>query len=280
MNTTLLLRLRKFLCLALLAALPGAAFAAAVAMVLDAQGKVTASRDKRPAAIGIAVSVQDGTEVTVAEGAKLVLTHYATKAHLSFTGPAQFVVGAQEVRKVSGAAPQSRQLPVETARTAQGFKGRIVPAAMVMKGVVPSLVLQQPLPKESVPAEQFEVVWASSSPEVNFRLYEGKNLRGEKTIASQRFPLADIAKLNAGKNYRLVAVAGGKETSVSFSTLSKAQQASLSRLRPSDPAAVEHWVVYAMALEQAGAASSARAAWRHIAEQRHGAGERVGELAE
>jgi len=280
MKTALIRRLQMFLCLALLTTVPAAAVAATVAMVLDVQGKVTASRDKRSSAVGIAVSIQDGTEITLADGAKLVLTHYATKAHLSFTGPAQFVVGAQDLRKLSGAPPQRRQLPVEVARAAQGFKGRIVPAAMVMKGVVPGVVLQQPLPKESVPSEQFEVVWTTSSPEVSFRLFEGKQLRGEKTVAGQRVALADIARLAAGKSYRLVAIAGDKETSVAFNTLTKGKQEALSRLRPTDAAAVEQWVLYAMALEQAGAASAARAAWRHVAEQRQGAGERVGELAE
>lgn len=265
---------------AILSLISATSWAAAVAMVLDVQGKITASRDRQPFTVGIAVSLQDGTEISLAEGAKLVLTHYQTKSHMSFSGPVQFRVGEKDVRKLSGAEPLTRKLPVEATRTAQGFKGRVVPAAMVMKGAAPSVVLRQPLAGESVLDDQLEISWTSTQPEVRFQVFAGKRLVGEKRLSGNQARLADIAVLEPGKSYRMVASAGGKDLAISFRTLSKPQQNALAKLKPAADAALDQWVVYAMALEQAGAASSARAIWRKVSQQRQGAGDQVVDLAE
>ncbi len=266
----------RFLVIALLA-ISAAARADTAAMILDVGGDVRILHGGKETTADIAASVPAGSQLRLAKGAQVTLVHYAARSQIAATGPAMLAIEPQRVRGISGNAPQVRPLPEQRAAAAQGFQGRVVPAALVMKvaGMALPPALQSPVEGDVILGTSPRFAWTTEAAgDFRLELLQGERVLYAAAVAGGAAELPSHIALLHGEHYRWRLLPADESKALAataaFSVASREVESRLAALRPGKPANRADWVLYAMALEQARAVTAAREVWKTLAAQRPG----------
>lgn len=261
--------IRKISLVLLVIAAVSPALADEIGMVLDTRGTVTAQVKGKARALEITDPLPSATTIVIAGDAELSFVFYPTREMYSARGPAELRIEGAAVQVLKGAAPTVRKLPENQSRAAQGYQGRVLPAALVMKSA-PSRKLPPrvsfPLADDVLLAARPEFAWTVVDDRpVTASLFEGPLRVFEQSVAGTRLTLPDGLRLKSGPTYTLrVVTAEGAASSVDFRLAPPEQVMALHRMRPGEDAAAAEWTLYALALEQAQAFSEARRIWERL----------------
>jgi len=256
--------------------LSSVANAGSVGMVLDITGSATAQSGSERAPLDIATPLQVETRISLAKGSEISFVFYPAREQFTVAGPAVFWLGEQGVKLLSGVAPRGKKLQDDRAHVVLGFQNQVVPAAFSMKTIYGSSTapkLQKPVEGETVLSDQPEFEWAAvESGPVELSIWHGETVVYQQRVEGATLALpADVA-LTRGQEYRWrVAsnVAQGRKVSNGHFTVASAQlRADVQRVKPVGDASTSDWVIYAMALDQAGMRSEAGIVWRRVAQRR------------
>lgn len=251
------------------------AHAETVGMILDVAGDARLVQAGKESKADIAAGIDAGAKLMLGKSGQVSFVHYAGRSQYTASGPATLAVDAKGVQAVSGKAPQAKALPEQRASMAQGFQGRVVPAALVMKvaGMPPAPRLLTPAEGETILASAPTFVWeVAAGPSFRFELLQGEQVIHAGAAVGNELRLPSTLTLRRGETYRwrLTPTEDGRAlpATASFTVASPELAQRLTALRPSPSAPAADWALYAMGLEQAKAVSEARQAWKRIAERR------------
>ena len=259
----------------LIAASAGAAAAPVptepVALVTELAGTGSVAQKPHDGALEQLLELWPGAVISLARGARAVVVHTPTGSVYELAGPGRFRVRASGVDALEGAKLAKRDLP-PAIRSFQLKPLSTMQASIVMRGA-PTLQLQGPdggvLSGEEL---NYRVRGALATQSVELIETEGAT-RSTINGSGTAFNPASVATLQPGKHYRVL-VRGtdsrGRATELSarFWLIDTAAAARLTAARPGVDATLTELIVYAMALESAGATASARAAWQQVNERR------------
>lgn len=242
-----------------------------IGMVLDARGTVSAESAGKSRPLEITDTFDTGTRITVNAGGEVTFVFYPTREEYTTGGPAVLRVEAESVKAEQGSSLKVKKLPQQKTQVAQGYLGRVVPAALVMKGLPghespPDAIY--PADGETVLETRPEFEWSASMDSISMVLQEKDDKLLERTVEGTRLSLPRDLSLVPGHRY-LWTVQAGKRTAIAhFNVATTLQRQRLAALKPASSASPADWTVYAMALAQAGATREARKAWGRVAELR------------
>jgi hypothetical protein len=259
----------------LIAATAGAAAAPVpnepVALVTELAGSGSVAQKPQDGVLEQLHELWPGAIVSLARGARAVVVHTPTGSVYELAGPGRFRVRASGVDALEGAKLAKRDLP-PAIRSFQLKPLSTMQASIVMRGT-PTLQLQGPdggvLSGEEL---NYRVRGALATQSVELIEAEGTT-RSPLNGSGTTFNPASVATVQPGKQYRVL-VRGtdsrGRATELSarFWLIDTAAAARLTAARPGVDATLTDLIVYAMALESAGATASARAAWQNVNERR------------
>lgn len=276
------LSLRRFFwraaCLLFLAA--GSALAAPVGSIIDVSGDATLWRKeaRRPLALFDNLFADDRLQLS--GGARLVLTHNATRSEYSFAAPAEVDVTADGIKLRSGAQPKAKPLTELAALSMGGAAtGRNVVGAVQMRGATQPPTL--PLNGDTVLSTTPELSWpavgeagaAGAAGEFTLRLKnaDGETLAETRTTATTwRVDPARPLAWGGTYDWTLSGRVGERQINIfrTFKVIGESGRAALGKLEPAANGEFSAWVTYARALEHLGAMGAARAVWARLAAQR------------
>ncbi|WP_342120827.1 hypothetical protein [Pseudoduganella sp. OTU4001] len=253
---------------------PAAAVDEVAGMVLDVQGNSNVQREGARSKVQLLDYLTAPTRLVLEADARVSLSHYKARRLYRLTGPAQVLVGADQVQVLQG-PPASSQALAEPAR--QGTPGSgATPAAVKMRGLGPEVRLGSPAANGVVldlrPEFQWEAVEPSSYQVSVVELPQRVVASGSSERRGWQLP-AGVA-LEPGKDYRWIvsyrSAADGmlRTASAEFRVASADESGSMQRLRPAPGAAVDEWVWYATILREHQMYDEARRAWQAIAARR------------
>jgi hypothetical protein len=262
--------------LGLLALLPvpaanGAAAAVEpVALVTELAGSGSVSQKPDGGALEQLHELLPGAVVTLNAGARAVVVHTASGAVYDLAGPGRYRVQPQALEALSGRLAR-RELPPEI----RGFRLKplsTMQASIVMRGSAPAR-LDGPSGGVLVSGElTYRIRGDVMSPSLELLDADGSKIVSARE-APAVFSPAEATALQPGRPY-VVRVQGqdsrGKpvELSSRFWLIDAEASARLRAARPGASATTTDLIVYAMALESAGATATAREAWRVVNERR------------
>jgi hypothetical protein len=242
-----------------------------VALVTELAGTGSVAQKPQDGALEQLHELWPGAIVTLARGARAVVVHTPTGSVYELAGPGRFRVQASGVDALEGAKLAKRDLPPAI----RSFKLKplsSMQASIVMRGA-PTVRLEGP------------DGGVLSGEELNYRVRGTLAIRSVELIEAEgatrstindsgtAFNPARAATVQPGKQYRVL-VQGtdsrGRATELSarFWLIDTAAAARLTAARPGVDASLTELIVYAMALESAGATASAGAAWQQVNERR------------
>jgi hypothetical protein len=259
----------------LIAASAGAAAAPVptepVALVTELAGTGSVAQKPHDSALEQLHELWPGAIVSLTRGARAVVVHTPTGSVYELAGPGRFRVRANGVDALEGAKLAKRDLP-PALRAFQLKPLSTMQASIVMRGA-PTLQLQGPdggvLSGEEL---NYRVRGVLATQSVELIEAEGTT-RSPINGSDTAFNPASVATLLPGKQYRVL-VRGtdsrGRATELSarFWLIDTTAAARLTAARPGVDATLTDLIVYAMALESAGATATARAAWQQVNERR------------
>ncbi len=234
--------------------------------VIDVSGAVTTLRNGAPARLEFFDPVFEAQAIRVPAGGSLVLTHRPSKSEVTVTGPADIEVRPGGVTVLRGAAPQVRVL-ADYAVVALG--------RLATQGAARMRSLEGPMDLDldtvSSTAPLFE--WQPAAGSAGYTLTLQEWVNKEPGAELLRVPLTDTrwlppapTPLQWGRAYLWTVTADGVVLKKGLRTVVAADVgASLGRLAPRDKDNVAENIIYAQALEWAGARDEARQVWSRIA---------------
>ena len=238
-----------------------------IGMVLDVRGTVSAEAGGKSRMLEITDVLDADTRILVGKDGEVSFVFYPTREQYTAVGPTVLRLEAKLVKALQGAAPKVKKLSEEKTQVAQAYNGRVVPAALVMKAMpgrkMPPRVIY-PAEGELVLETNPEFAWSSSEVPVSLVIMEGDNKLVERAVADTRLPLSTDHALVLGHKYRWSVEVDGHTSAANFKIATDEQRQQLAGLEPTNSAPLADWVIYAMAMEQAGAVSQARRAWERI----------------
>jgi hypothetical protein len=211
-----------------------------------------------------------GAVITLNAGSRAVVVHTASGAVYDMNGPGRYRVQAKSVESLSGRMAR-RELPPEI-RSFQLKPLSAMQASIVMRGAAPAR-LEGPNGGVLGPEElSYRIRGDVAAPSLDLLDAEGLSIAGARE-APVVFNLGQAAALQPGKQY-VVLVKGADsrgrpvELSSRFWLIDSDAAARLKAARPEGGASVTDLIVFAMALESAGATATARETWRVVNERR------------
>ena len=255
--------------------LAGIAQAAPAGSVIDVAGEVTLTRNAAKLKANLFDNLFVGDVIQVPPGAKLVLTHNATKKEYAIAAPGEFEVGIDDIKPKGGARLQAKSLN-ELAMVSLGSeagKGRATVGAVRMRGAAPPVT--SPLDGETVLTQTPTLSWPAMPGVERYQLAvkrSGGDVLMEMVVDRPQYRIEPAGLLEWGGRYQW-SVAGeqdGRRSLLvkSFSLIDRGDRETLERMKPAADGEFSAWVVYAKALEHLGALSEARAVWTKLAAQR------------
>jgi hypothetical protein len=255
--------------------LAGFAQAAPAGSVIDVAGEVTLTRNAARLKVSLFDNLFAGDVIQVPQGAKLVLTHNATKKEYAIAAPGEFEVGADDIKPKGGARLQTKNLN-ELAMVSLGSeagKGRATVGAVRMRGAAPPVT--SPLDGETVLTQTPALSWPAMPGVERYQVTlrkSGGDVLVETAVDQPQYRIESASLLEWGGRYQW-SVAGeqdGRRSLLvkSFSLIERADRETLERMKPAPDGEFSAWVVYAKALEHLGALSEARTVWAKLAAQR------------
>jgi hypothetical protein len=256
-----------------------------VALVTELAGTGNVAQKPDGGALEQLHELVPGAVITLNAGSRAVVVHMASGAVFDLSGPGRYRVQAKVVESLSGRIAR-RELPPEI-KSFQLKPLSAMQASIVMRGVAPArrprahLVrggaaparLEGPNGGVLGPEElSYRIRGDVATPSLELLDAEGLSIASARE-APAVFNPGQAAALQPGKQY-VVLVKGadsrGKpvELSSRFWLIESDAAARLKAARPDGGASVTDLIVYAMALESAGATATARETWRVVNERR------------
>lgn len=245
-----------------------------VGIVLDLQGQAKILDQAQGRKLQLLSYLKQNEQVQLEPGAKLSVSLYANRSVYRFVGPAVLVAEKEQIRLIKGAAPEIKQVKEKLVVGAES--GQLLTGAIRMRQLPPKIAVLTPENGVVLLAAPKELNWASVE-KANYEIRivdEDENLVVEGQSASQTWPLPQGLQFAFGKAYKwnvsFISERDGARytTSGEFRLADEATRIELSKLRPTDDAVIEEWVLYAAHLQALGMFQEARAAWKRIGQTR------------
>jgi len=259
------------------ASLSGDARAQAVAMVTDVQGSASAVSAGERRNLSILSDITENTEVTIAQGARLVAVFLRSGEEYTFSGPALARFSDAGPQTLSGAAPSRRPSALEKGRDIRIRPVGVTQAVIVLRSAKPGQRIRlltlagtrtldtQPefrwQPIAGVKRYRFELADGTGKALLEMDV-DGESLRLPATVSlqeGQSYTWEVSTRLSDGRKYA---------SSGDFSVLPAARREEVEALRPSSAASLAERVAFAAWLEQQELRDEARRYWRDAAAER------------
>lgn len=264
--------LRTFLTVVTLAAAPYALAADVVAFVTNMKGEVSVDGGSRPLLMS---ELGKGQKVTVGRESTLSVMYVQSGKEYVLKGPGEFAVGEREITTGSGVPPATRETSWRASSDVLVKVAQTQSASIRMRSVS--------LAKPSAPSRlEFPVRGAVSTLQPVLRWVADEGKIAEITLAVAGAEERPVLKAKSAGNAlkvpsRLkpdteyvwsVAVAGSESGKAAFRTLPAASVEKAERRRPSDKAEFSDRALYALLLQELGAAQEAAEIWGRLAQER------------
>lgn len=241
-----------------------------VALVTELSGSGSVAQKPDGGALEQLHELLPGAVVALNADTRAVVVHTASGAVYDLNGPGRYRVSPTAIDALSGRLAK-RDLPPEI----RAFRLKplsTMQASIVMRGVAPAR-LEGPQGGVLGPDElSYRVRGDVGAPNVELLDAEGNRIAHAREVPSSFLP-AQAAALQPGKPY-VVRVQGSDsrgrpvELTARFWLIDSDAAARLQAARPAATATTTDLIVYAMALESAGATATARETWRVVNERR------------
>jgi len=247
-----------------------AAFGAdTVAFISDLKGQVAIDGAPRPALLA---EVAKGQRISLGKDSRVALMYTASGREFMLKGPGEFVVKEAEVAAESGAAPAARATEWRPATDVRVHVAQSSSASVRMRSLAP--------PRAGT-VTAFPAQGSVATLQPTFRWQGDAKARGDFILvaAGDEKPV-HVAK-TLGDSYRLpvklvpekdyvwnVAVAGNEVAAGKFRTLAAEALARIERSRPAPTAEFSDRLMFALMLQEMGAAQEAREAWAALSRER------------
>ncbi len=245
-----------------------------VGSVLDVIGAVSVTRAGKTDPLNLFENLFIGDIVRVAKDARFFLAHNLAKTEYWSTAPSEFEIASNGVTLRSGGAPVAKKmsdfaaaatvLPVGGGKTSVG-------AVRMRSLVAPETV---PSNRDTVTTLSPLFSWPPFSPGMTYVFTLTQSARKIAMVSTKETSV----RLTAGQT---LAWGGEYEWTLTidetpeklpvvrtFKIVDRSTIDNLLLLTPSETAAFSEWVIYARALEAAGAFTAAREVWRRLAKAR------------
>ena len=245
-----------------------------VGIVLDLQGQAKVLDQAQGRKLQLLSYLKQNEQVQLEQGAKLSVSLYSNRSVYRFVGPAVLVAEKDQIRLIKGAAPEIKQVKEKLVVGAES--GQLLTGAIRMRQLPPKIAVLTPENGAVLLEVPKDLNWASVE-KANYEIRivdEDENLIVEGQSASQTWPLPQGLQFVFGKAYKWnVSFISERDaarytTSGEFRLADEATRIELSKLRPTDDAVIEEWVLYAAHLQSLGMFQEARAAWKRIGQTR------------
>jgi hypothetical protein len=240
-----------------------------VAFISDLKGQVAVDGAPRPALLA---EVAKGQRLSVGRDSHVAVMYIASGKEFMLKGPGEYLVKEAEIAAESGAAPATRATGWRPASDLRVHVAQSNSASVRMRSIAP----QRPEALTAFPAQG-----SVATLQPTFRWRGEAKARGEfiLIVAGEEKPV-HIAK-TLGDSYRLpvklapaqdyawnVAVAGNEVAAGKFRTLAADALARIERSRPAPTAGFSDRLMFALMLQEMGAAQEAREAWAALSRER------------
>jgi len=250
----------------------GIAFAQSVAFVTNLRGEVAVNGNARPPVLS---ELARGARLTVGNDSALSLMYTATGREFTLKGPGSYEVGEKEVATVQGSPAVARNTDWRADGKVLTQVAKTSSASVRMRSVATPKTQSGPrllFPTQGgVATLQPTFRWKAADPRAPAEvmvLAPGQEKPVHKGMAkgeSYRLPV----KLKPDTEYAWVVASGGQEIGTGkFRTLDADTLKQVEKRRPSDKAEFSDQVLFAMYLQEVGAAQEAHDAWARLASER------------
>ncbi|MBC3883283.1 hypothetical protein H8K35_17985 [Undibacterium sp. LX40W] len=245
-----------------------------IGIVLDLQGQAKVLDQAQGRKLQLLSYLKQNEQVQLEQGAKLSVSLYANRSVYRFVGPAVLVAEKDQIRLIKGAAPEVKQVKEKLVAGAES--GQLLTGAIRMRQLPPKIAVLTPENGAVLLGAPKELNWASVE-KANYEIRivdEDENLIIEAQSASQTWMLPAALQFASGKAYKwnvsFISERDGARYSTSgeFRLADETTRIELSKLRPTDDAVIEEWVLYAAHLQSLGLFQEARATWKRIGQTR------------
>ena len=266
--------------------LSSAVFAAGVAMITDATGRIEAEGG---IALGVLAELEGGTKLRLAQGATATVLYLSSGEEFRLKGAGRYQIGDKAPTALQGAKPEKHKLPVDAIPPVRVRPASVQQATIVMRslGAGATVKLLEPVSVRVI-EERPPFRWASVTGAETYRI---------QVIDSAGQPIAEFeqkgemgqlpagVQLKPGEAYSWsveARLANGRRLSrtADFAVLDADARTKLGRLQPAAGAKFSDRVAYALMLERYEVFHVAREEWRKLHAERPGEAllkERAGE---
>ncbi len=252
-------------------------FAASVAMITDATGRIEAEADG--AVIGVLTELPSGAKLRLAQGAAATVLYLSSGEEYRLKGAGRYQIGDKAPTALQGAKPEKHKLPVDAIPPVRVKPATVQQATIVMRslGAGVTVKLLEPV-SVRVLDERPSFRWATVTGAESYRI---------QVIDSAGQPVAEFMQqgeasqlpegihLKPGEAYSWSVEArlpNGRRLSrtADFAVLDADARSKLGRLQPAAGAKFSDRVAYALMLERYEAFHLAREEWRKLHAERPG----------
>ena len=252
-------------------------FAASVAMITDATGRIEAEADG--AVIGVLAELPSGAKLRLAQGAAATVLYLSSGEEYRLKGAGRYQIGDKAPTALQGAKPEKHKLPVDAIPPVRVKPATVQQATIVMRslGAGVTVKLLEPV-SVRVLDERPSFRWATVTGAESYRI---------QVIDSAGQPVAEFMQqgeasqlpegihLKPGEAYSWSVEArlpNGRRLSrtADFAVLDADARSKLGRLQPAAGAKFSDRVAYALMLERYAAFHLAREEWRKLHAERPG----------
>ncbi len=259
------------------AAWAAAGTAVAGARLIDVAGRAERGGARGGSALTLFEALAPGERLVLAAGAHATLVFDDSGRQFLLRGPGRWALHGDAIATLQGAAPEPLPVVVPALRPPAAAGARLAAGGAAMR--VSGAVDLAPWPDATrllaaPPALRWASAGEGSRYKVTLATAEGQALV-EARVDGSPLVLPAPRRTQPGMSYAwsVEVEAGprqGARAFAAFSVADAATQQQWAALRPETDAPASQWVLYARALESAGFADDARAAWDHVRAARPG----------
>ncbi|HNQ56266.1 MAG TPA: hypothetical protein PKH27_01945 [Candidatus Desulfobacillus denitrificans] len=267
--------LRWFVIVGLGGLLAQAGFAAGIAMITDASGRIEAEQDG--AALGVLAELEGGAKLRLGAGAVATVLYLSSGEEYRLKGAGRFQIGDKSPTALQGAKPERHKLPVDAIPPVRVRPASVQQATIVMRSLGPgtTVKLLEPVSVRILderPAFRWAAVTGAEAYRVQVIDSAGQPV-AEFEQKGESAQLPEGTRLKPGEAYSWsveARLASGRKLSrtADFAVLDADARARLARLQPAAGAKFSDRVAYALMLERYEAFDLARAEWRRLHAER------------
>lgn len=250
-----------------------AAFAAdGIAFITNLKGDVAVDGNPRPALLS---ELAKGQKIAVGKESQASVMYIHSGKEYLLKGPADYFVKDTEISSTSGMPPVTRNTEWRTSNKVLVQVARSSAASVRMRSVAPAKAAPSPVllfpTQGSVATLQPTFRWkaADAKAAAEFTLAvvgEDKPVVRARAIGGS---YQAAAKLEPGTEYYWVVASGGHELGTGkFRTLPKEAIEAIEQRKPAEKADFTDRLMYALLLQEHGAAQEAREAWARLSQER------------